>query len=290
MAKKHIYGLFLLVCLIFGSTFLAISIGIDRGTSPLFFAAVRFVAAGMAMLVFLLFTGKTSLPLLAPLAGRSALLSLFLTAGTFGCMFIAQTRVDSGLMARLDGAGPLITALFAALLLGKRLNLRHGTAFLMGSAGILLMAAPASRTEPLYLLLALASVILYAAGNALYPLLFTSEEDTVAVSALQALFGGLILLGAALLFEEIAFSPDALPALLYLIIGGSIVGHTATLVLIREAGPVFASGWLYAAPVTATILGALILGEPVGPSDAFGTILALGGVFLLNRAESVSPG
>ncbi len=288
MSQKHIYGLFLLVCLIFGSTFLAISIGIDRGASPLFFAAIRFLTAGVAMLSFLLSAGKTSFAQLIPLAGRSALLSLFLTAGTFGCMFIAQTRVDSGLMARLDGAGPLLTALFAALLLGKRLNLRHVTAFLMGSAGILLMAAPASRSEPFYLIMALASVILYAGGNALYPLLFTSKEDTVAISALQALFGGLILLGAALLFEEIAFTPDALPALLYLIIGGSIVGHTATLVLVREAGPVFASGWLYAAPVTATVLGALVLGEPAGPSDALGTFLALGGVFLLNRAERVS--
>jgi drug/metabolite transporter (DMT)-like permease len=291
MSRRRIYGLFALVCLIFGSTFLAIRIGLDEGASPLFFAALRFVSAGGCMLALLLLTKRTSFTRLRPLLLRSAVLSLFLTVGTFGCMFIAETRVDSGLMARLDGAGPIVTAVFAAVLLGKKLNLRHGMAFVTGSAGVLLMAAPAaSRSEPFFLAMAMASVVLYAAGNAVYPRLFRHEEDTVTVSALQSFVGGILLLVAALMLEDIAFTSAAVPALLYLIVGGSIVAHTATLVLVREAGPVFASGWLYAAPVAATALGALVLGEGVGASDFLGILLALGGVFLLNRAETVRTG
>ena len=287
MSKKRIYGLFILVCLIFGSTFLAIGIGLDQGASPLFFASLRFIFAGGIMLVLLLITKRISKARLLPLIGRSAVLSLFLTVGTFGCMFIAQTRVDSGLMARLDGSGPIITAVLAAVLLGKKLNLRHGIAFIMGSAGIFLMAAPATEgSQPFFLVMAMVSVVLYSAGNAIYPRLFRRNEDTVVVSALQSFIGGIILLAAALVSEDIAFPSTALPPLLYLIIAGSIIAHTATLVLVKEAGPVFASGWLYAAPVTATILGALVLGEKAGPADAIGTFLALGGVFLLNRAEA----
>ncbi len=286
MSRKQIYGLFLVVCLIFGSTFLAISVGLDKGASPLFFAALRFILAGGIMIAFLLFSGRTSLNNLKELLIRSTILSLFLTTGTFGCMFIAQIQVDSGFMARLDGAGPIITALLSMIFLGKKLNIRHGIAFLIGSTGIFLIAAPASsRSESFFLVMAVFSVILYAVGNVLYPRLFDGKEDTVAVSALQSFAGGILLFFAALIFEDISFSSEAIPALLYLIFGGSIIAHTATLVLVRESGPVFASGWLYAAPVTATVLGALILGEEVGASDTLGILLALGGVFILNRAE-----
>jgi type IV secretory pathway VirB3-like protein len=88
------------------------------------------------------------------------------------------------------------------------------------------------------------SVVIYAAGNAVYPRLFGSDDDPVAVSALQTLIGGLILLAAAPVLEAPVFPMAALAPLLYLAIAGSVVAHTATLILVRDAGPVFASSWL----------------------------------------------
>ncbi len=288
MQKNKIYSLFILVCLIFGSTFLAISLGLQAGASPLFYAAIRFTAAGMIMLILLRIFRRINLDEIKSLLFRSLILSLFMTVGTFGCMFIAQTSVDSGFMARLDSTGPLITALFASLFLGKKLSIYHFIAFILGMAGSFLIASPAIEAKPLYFAIAAGSVILYAAGNAIYPLLFSREDDTVLISALQSLTGGLILMIIALAFETVSFTSEAIFPLLYLVIGGSIIGHTATLVLVREAGPVFASAWLFVAPAVATLLGFIVLNEAVSVSSITGTVLTLSGVFILDKAEHLN--
>ena len=282
------YLLFGLSCTIFGSTFLAIGLGLKAGASPLFFAALRFLGAGALMLPSLLLFKRVHYSSIRPLLFRSALLSLFLTVGSFGCMFIAQTKVDSGLMARLDATGPLITAVFASVLLGKKLKSLHIAALFTGTAGVFFIASPAAWTQPLYILFAFASIVFYALGNAIYPRLFNPEDDPVLISALQSFIGGFILLILAVMTEQIQFPLKAVGPLIYLTLGGSIIAHSAVLVLIRDAGPVFASSWLYVAPVIATVLGAVFLNESVSPAGTAGIILALSGVFLLDLAEKGS--
>ena len=98
-------------------------------------------------------------------------------------MFIAQTRVDSGFMARFDATGPLVTALFAVLFLGKKLSLDHFGAFFLGTAGCFLIASPAADAEPAYLIATAGTVLFYAAGNVLYPILFSADENPVLISA-----------------------------------------------------------------------------------------------------------
>ena len=288
MRNRKIYILFVLVCTLFGTTFLFISLGLKAGASPLFFAAIRFTAAGGIMLSALLLSRRVSPGTVRSMAGRGIIFSLFMTVGTFGCMFLAQTRVDSGFMARFDATGPLVTAVFAAICLGKKISAKHYTAFILGTAGGFFIASPTARAEPVYLIFAAGSVLLYAAGNVLYPLLFSDTEDPILVSAIQSFSGGLILLGTAVATERLQFPPAAIVPLLYLIFGGSIIGHTAVLVLVRDAGPVFASGWLYVAPVIATALGGLALDEPITASGILGMVLALAGVFVLNRAEKAA--
>lgn len=286
MGNYKKYGLFVLVCFIFGNTFLAISLGLRAGASPLYFAATRFFSAGVLMLIPLILLKKASLRTIRNLFLRSFILSLFLITGTFGLMFIAQTRVDSGFMARLDATGPLITAFLAAMLLRKKLNWIHIAALLLGTAGTFLIASPASGADPLYLLAAAGSVVFYALGNILYPLLFTEKEDPVLISALQNIFGGLVLGIAAFATGSTELPKTVLGPLLYLIIAGSIIAQTGTLILVKTAGPVFASGWLYVAPVIATLSGVLVLNEAISVEGITGTLLALGGTFLLGKAES----
>lgn len=73
-------------------------------------------------------------------------------------------------------------------------------------------------------------------------------------SALQSLLGGLALLAAAPLLERAVWPPTAPAwlALAYLTIAGSILGHSLSLIVVRDAGSVFASSWLYVSPPIAT--------------------------------------
>ncbi len=286
MKTRRIWILFSLVCAVFGTTFLAIRMGLDAGASPLLFAGLRFVAAGIILSGFLAASGRLTPARAIAYLPRAAFLSLFLTVGTFGFMFVAETRISSGLMARLDATGPLFTALFAAIFLGRKFAPLHAAAFALGTAGAVLIADPSATGDPVFLAAAMASVLFYAAGNALYPRIFPGDADPLSASALQTLVGGALLLALAFVFEKPVFPRAAVGPLLYLTLAGSVFAHTATLVLVRDAGPVFASSWLYAAPAAATIAGILVLGEAVSAAGSAGTVLALGGVFLLGRAES----
>jgi drug/metabolite transporter (DMT)-like permease len=71
--------------------------------------------------------------------------------------------------------------------------------------------------------------------------------------------------------------------LVYLTLVGSILGHSLSLIIVRDAGSVFASSWLYVSPPIATALGAVVLGEKFGMTELAGTGLALVGVYLVTR-------
>jgi len=293
MYPKTVYVAFGVVCGVFGTTFLAIRMGLMAGASPVFLAGVRFTVAGMVLLGALLAAGYTNGRTVAGLLGRASVISLFLTAGTFGFMFWAETRIDSGYMARLDSTGPIVAASFAAALLRARIRVFHLVGFAAGTLGVILLSggirsAPADWSG---LAAALVSVVLYSLGMVLYPKLFAPRDDPVTVNALQMAVGGILLLLVSPLLESVRLplTGGVIFPLLYLVVAGSIVGHTANLVVVRRAGPVFASSWLYVAPPIATAAGAIVLGETVGLQDIAGTLLALVGVFFVTRPESRKP-
>jgi drug/metabolite transporter (DMT)-like permease len=251
------------------------------------FAGLRFSAAGALLLGVLLLRRRSAWRDVKRLSPRAFAVSLPLTTITFGAMYWAERRIDSGLMSRLEALGPVVTALLARALLGSRLPRIAWLGLGLGVTGgaLLASAAQGGQAEPAGLGLALVSVVAYAAGLVLYDRLFGADDDPMIVSALQSLLGGLALLAAAPLLERAVWPPTAPAwlALAYLTIAGSIVGHSLSLVVVRDAGSVFASSWLYVSPPIATVLGALVLGERFGTTELLGTGLALSGVYLVSR-------
>jgi drug/metabolite transporter (DMT)-like permease len=275
------------MCAVFATTFMAIRIGVRDGASPFLFAGLRFSVAGALLLGVLLLRRRAAWRDVKRLLPRAFAVSLPLTTITFGAMYWAEDRIDSGLMSRLETLGPVVTALLARALLGSRLSKMAWLGLGVGVTGGLMLAGSAQggQVDPAGLGLALVSVLAYAAGLVLYDRLFGPDDDPMIVSALQSLFGGLALLAAAPLLERAVWPPTAPAwlALAYLTIAGSILGHTLSLVVVRDAGSVFASSWLYVSPPIATALGALALGERFGTTELLGTGLALSGVYLVSR-------
>jgi len=281
------WAAFAVMCAVFATTFLAIRIGVRDGASPFLFAGLRFSVAGALLLGVLLLRRRAAWRDVKRLSPRAFAVSLPLTTITFGAMYWAEGRIDSGLMSRLEALGPVVTALLASALLGSRLPRIAWLGLGLGVMGGVLLAGAAQggQVEPAGLGLALVSVVAYAAGLVLYDRLFGPDDDPMIVSALQSLLGGLALLAAAPLLERPVWPPTAPAwlALAYLTIAGSILGHSLSLVVVRDAGSVFASSWLYVSPPIATVLGALVLGERFGTTELLGTGLALSGVYLVSR-------
>src|SRR6266568_4626558 len=243
------WAAFAVMCAVFATTFLAIRIGVRDGASPFLFAGLRFSVAGALLLGVLLLRRRAAWRDVKRLSPRAFAVSLPLTTITFGAMYWAEGRIDSGLMSRLEALGPVVTALLARALLGSRLPRIAWLGLGLGVTGGVLLAAAAQggQVEPAGL--------------------------------------GLALLAAAPLLERAVWPPTAPAwfALAYLTIAGSILGHSLSLVVVRDAGSVFASSWLYVSPPIATVLGALVLGERFGTTELLGTGLALSGVYLASR-------
>jgi drug/metabolite transporter (DMT)-like permease len=296
MRPTRVYAVFCLVCAIFGTTFLAIRIGVSSGAPPFLFAGMRFTAAGLILGAALLATRRASLKSLAAIAPRAALLSLPYIVLNFGATFWAEQYIASSTAAQIDAAGPIASAILSAVFLGKRLRPAHGLGIAAGFAGVWLIVGSGSTVASgadggqalIASIVMLCGAVGFAGASVLYKVLFDDSVDSFAVNALNMLFGGLGLLLVAALTGQRAF-PSSAPAwlaLAYLVALGSLVGHSANLWLVRKAGPLFTSSWSYVSPVVATAVGAAVLGERASLWSVAGVALTLLGVYLIARAET----
>jgi drug/metabolite transporter (DMT)-like permease len=114
---------------------------------------------------------------------------------------------------------------------------------------------------------------------------------------MEMLCGGAILGTAAILTGEPgrmdpgAVTPAAVAGLVYLIFMGSVVGFTCYMWLLRNAPVSTVATYAYVNPVVAVVLGALLLGEPLGPRTVVGgaIIVASVAVIVVARGRDQPP-
>jgi len=113
-------------------------------------------------------------------------------------------------------------------------------------------------------------------------------SSPIAQNAAQMMHGGWMLLVLSLITEhsqihiETMFNAAAIGSMVYLIVLGSMGGHTLFYWLISRTNPVFPSTWLYISPVIALVLGWLIYKEPLNWIMGLGAMIILIGVILTN--------
>src|SRR5215470_15310352 len=128
---------FAIIYFVWGSTFLAIRVGV-REFPPFLLAAMRFFAAGLILYVWMRLKGSPSLTLHA-WAGASFLGTLIFVVD-YGCLFWAEQRVPSGIAAVILATIPVFIALMEILILRtQRLTARLGFALLIGIGGVAIL-------------------------------------------------------------------------------------------------------------------------------------------------------
>ncbi|WP_150265491.1 DMT family transporter [Paenibacillus tepidiphilus] len=280
-----------LVCLIFGTTFLAIKVGVDAGAPPFFSAAIRFFLAGSLLLLWCVWKGKARFSLL--LRKELLLTGALLTFGTFSTLYWAEQYVSSGLAAVLSATGPMMILLLQTSLLRQRAPRRSLLGCLIGFTGVLLLVLPSLVIElsPLWLIGCTAVLVgecCYAAGT-LYSKKVTTtfkEQSPVALNAVQMMYGGALMFLLSFAAErpdpETLLSLPTAGSLLYLTVVGSMVGHTLFYWLVAKTNPVFPATWLYISPPIAVFVGYLFYGEPVTWITVLGVITIIAGTVLVN--------
>jgi len=288
---------FAIIYLVWGSTFLAIRVGV-REVPPFLLAAMRFLVAGSALYAWMIARGERS-----P-SGRewasASLLAILIFALDYGLLFWAEQRVPSGIAAVMLATIPAFMALSEIILLRtQRLTARLALALLIGIGGVAVLmshslslgGSPIDRRGAVALIIASLSWSVSAALTRKLPL----PPSKIMSSGAQMLAGGVLLAcTAAALGEFRGFEPSRVSgkvwlALLYLIVAGSIVGFTAYVWLIHHESPTKVGTYAYVNPVVAVLVGYFLGGEALGLRTILGSLLVLISVAVLSTASSKKP-
>lgn len=282
---------YMAMCLIFGTTFLAIKVGIDAGLPPFFSGGIRFFLAGVILFFFMVARGKTRVSLL--LSKEMLLTGIGLTFGVFSALYWAEQYVSSGIAAVLSATAPLMVMLLQTTLSGDRLSATSWAGCLVAFAGVLLLMIPGvtitfSLSWLIGCIAVLVGQIFYSGGTVYSRKVIRRFHDVspIALNAAQMMYGGAMLLVLSFFTEQVhvptLFTPHAILSLVYLIFVGSMMGHTIFYWLVAKTNPVFPSTWLYISPLIALTLGVIVYHEPLSLLSLVGGITIIGGIILIN--------
>jgi drug/metabolite transporter (DMT)-like permease len=288
---------FAIIYFVWGSTYLAIRVGV-REVPPFLLAGTRFFVAGLVLYVWAIVRGERSPTRLQWLA--ASFLSIFFFVLDYGLVFWAEQRVPSGLTAVMMAMIPAFMALSEIFLLRtQRLTLRLALALLIGIGGVAVLTsrslnlggAPIDRAGAIALIVASIS---WSISSVLTRKLPLPPSKTMS-SGVQMFSGGVLLsLTAAALgefhnFHMAAVSREAWLSLLYLIVAGSIVGFTAYIWLIHHESPTKVGTYAYVNPVVAVVIGYFLGGEALGLRTILGTLFVLASVVLITTTKAKEP-
>lgn len=286
---------YLVVCLVWGSTYLAISIGVAH-MPPLLFAGTRFIIASVLMFSFVAikrYPWPTS-----PIEWRNqAIVGLLLLLGGNGFVVLAQQWISSGSASIMVATSPLFMALIEYFIPNRpRLDFSGWIGLFVGFMGVVYLVFSGkgdTGIDPLGGFFMVLAAFSWALGST-YSKGFKTTGSIYAGIGIQMLAGGCgqIIVGLTLgEASRFTLHPTGLMAMLYLILFGSIVGYSSYIYVLQKWPAAKAGSYAYINPLVAVLLGSLILNEPFTLNIVIGASIILLGVFLVQRSKTktVSP-
>lgn len=281
---------FLLVAVIWGASFTFVKLAVDGGVAPPWVAFVR-CALGAGTLVSICLARRENLPRDRTTWLHGLVVALLLHTVPFTLVAFAETRVTSVFAGLCNAVTPLATMLFAVAIVGERLTARRVAGIGVGLSGVLVLIGawhglPAGSLGGA--LACVASTLCYGAGFAYTRRYFAHRASSAAgLSAVQMCCATAELALVAPLGGGVPHRPDWTAAAALVVLGafGTGVAYILNLTVIRTAGATVASTVTYLTPVASTLLGALLLTEPLRWNEGAGGALILAGVVLVQLAS-----
>src|SRR5438876_4017331 len=288
---------FLIIYIVWGSTFLAIRYAVET-IPPFLTAATRHWIAGAILLAWAWRNGERP----SKEAWRAGLVLgfLFLLVG-HGTLHWAEQKVPSGVAALVIATEPIFVALMLPLFkLGRRPGLTTYLGLGLGAASVIVLFRPdvtAGQGMIAGLLAVLLGSVSWAVGIVLSRKLQARRDgapDTSTMNAaLPLICGAVMLLGGAVLRGELhdfhwtAVSRESLSGLMFLIFFGSLVAFTAYAWLLKHYPPTLVATHTYVNPIVAVLLGWALAGEKLTGSILSSMALAVLAIALVNRGTQV---
>jgi drug/metabolite transporter (DMT)-like permease len=257
------------ICLIWGTTYLAIKVGLDT-IPPLLLGGFRYIIAGTIMIAALKLRGRALPPVSAwPI---QAVIGCTMLGFGNGGVVIAEKHITSGLTAVLVGTSPFwMVGIDAAFPGGKRLRLPQLIGMTVGFIGIVMLVWPDLRADlgadTLIGVIAVQVACIGWSVASSYSKRHAQSTDVLGTATLQMMFGGILMtaVGTGLgEWSHLSFTMPTLAALAYLAVLGSVVAFVSYSYALKHLPISVVSLYTYVNPVIAVALGAVLLDEPFG--------------------------
>jgi drug/metabolite transporter (DMT)-like permease len=287
-SRTKVVASFAAIYLIWGSTYLAIRIGIET-VPPFLMAGFRFLGAGVPLYLVLRLRGSER-PTRTHWRSAIVLGVLMLALGN-GLVTWSERTVASSIAAVIIATVPLWMTMLEVWPF-RRASVTAGAlaGLALGLAGVVVLVAPTgshvTAVDPIAGLGLVIAALSWSLGSLLSRSLALPSSPLL-LAAMQMTCGGAVLvLWGTLLGEWSGFEPAAVSlrsalAVLYLIAFGSMVALGAYAFLIRVTSAAAVSSYAFVNPVVAVVLGSVFAGEVLGPRALMATVLVIGAVAFL---------
>jgi len=280
---------FAILCFIWGSTWLAIKVGLGF-LPPFLFAGIRFAVASM-VLVFLVRLLHAQIP-----RDRSSwmvmiFLGIFQITLPYGLVFWGEQYISSGLSAVLFATLPFFVLIIAhALIKAEPLTRRKSLGVIAAFVGLAVIfwrdlgSVQGSMMQPSFL--GSLAVLGSAASGGLANVVakkYASNIDPPANVFVQAVIGAVCLSFVGILTERgvpLRWFPPAIMSVFYLGVVGSALAFVGLYWLLTKTSATNSSLVVFITPIVALLLGWVVLREELEPVVALGTLMILSGVYL----------
>lgn len=279
------------ICLIWGTTFLGIRIGVAH-VPPFLFAGVRTTIAGFLLTAIVMVVVKVKLPP-ANVILNQAIAGFFLFTLGNGLIGVAEQHISSGITAIICAMIPIwVTLINLTTSTDERPTLPVFIGLAIGLSGIILMfgdsVAEFSNSSYVWsIVLIFIANIGFSFGTVwIKKKNATTNSNTFVNAGLQMFFGGVINLVLSPLFDDyshINWNTSALGALIYLIVVGSMIAYACFAYALKKLPVTIVSLYAYINPIVAVLLGSLILNEKFNLRIAIAMLITVAGIYIVNK-------
>ncbi|HET6841391.1 MAG TPA: EamA family transporter [Candidatus Angelobacter sp.] len=300
--KQHRFRValaFALVYVLWGGTYLAMRVAVVE-LPPYVIGSVRFLIAGISMLVWCMLSGRKIMPSRQDLVRLLVVGVLLLSLANMGVLW-AEKYVSSGLAALVVAVVPIwVAVLEAQVFHTRRLPLAGTLGLALGIVGMAVLLWPKivsgthlGQMELVGIGILIAACLGWALGSILSGN-WTFSVDTLTSAAWEMMLAGIVNTVIAVAtggFHHATWTSRGIWSLIYLVTCGSWIGYTAYIWLLDHVPTPKVATYAYVNPVVAISFGWLLLDEKVDGFMLAGTVIIISAVVLVNRArlKTINP-
>jgi drug/metabolite transporter (DMT)-like permease len=283
------WGALIVVWIVWGSTYLAIRVGVET-FPPFTMAAIRYTIAGAILLPIGWMSGtpeqrRNDRPGRRQWAAM-LLLGAMLPAFGNGLVSYGELQLPSSIAALLVATVPLWIVVADALLTRRLPGAARWAALIVGLIGVAVLSGVGTAAVPIGATVAvLVASVSWGTGSALQSRLPVPSRAML-MAGMEMFCGGIVCAVVALVRGELFFdigdvSAHSWWALIYLIGPGTLLAMTCYVFVLGRLSPTTVASYAFVNPVVAVVLGALILDERLSGREAIGAavvVLAVAGL------------